>query len=647
MFAGIKRILFGSPIPSSRALEERLPKILALPVFGSDAISSVAYATEEILLALIIIGPSFITGTKTVLYIGAAIIALMVIVGVSYYQTIFTYPSGGGAYIVASDNLGTYPGLFAGAALMIDYVLTVAVSVSSGVAAILSFMPQYQYLHVELAVLVVILIAFANLRGVRESGILFAIPTYLFVACTLTVIGAGIFNAITNPAFMAAPPPPELIPKAEHMGASGALLVFLILRAFASGCSAMTGIEAVSNGIPAFKPPESKNAAKTLIAMIALLATLFMGISYLAWRIKVIPMIQTASGYQTVPSQIAGAIFGTNWFYYLFQISTALVLVLAANTSFAGFPRLASVMARDRFLPRQLYNLGDKLVYNNGIVLLATVAIVLIVAFNGVVNALIPLYAIGVFLSFTLSQAGMLKHFMRLKGKGWRRGAIISGFGASVTAVVCVVQAVTKAAEGAWIVLVLIPSLVYVFSKIHQHYVELGNDLRLRPDDKMPEIKNIVLILTPSLHRGVLPAIAYAKGLSADVRAIHVNNDPVDARLLVERWDKWGGGIPLIILESPYRSLVEPLIEYIDSERTANPLCMITAVIPEFVTDRWWHKLLHNRSGWLIRSALMQKEGVIVTNMRYHIHTKRPKEKQAVPRTLRDMTEFARGKVEK
>lgn len=619
MFYWVKRVLIGSPLASSRAAHERLSKFLALPLFGSDPISSVAYATEEILLALILIGPMLIMHSGALIYIAAAIVTLMIIVATSYRQTIFSYPSGGGAYIVAKENLGTTAGLFAGAALMIDYVLTVAVSVSAGSAAVLSFLPQYQHHHVAIAVLAVAVIALANLRGVRESGILFALPTYVFVASALTLIAVGLFRVLSGPAFTVPPPPAALVPEPTHAGATGLLLAFLILRAFSSGCVAMTGTEAVSNGIPSFRPPESRNAAGTLVLMVGLLATLFIGMSFIAWKGHVIPMEQTAPGYQTVPSQIAAAVFGRNWFYYLFQVATALILMLAANTSFAGFPRLGSIMARDRFMPRQLYNLGDKLVYQNGIVMLSLVAMALIIAFRGVVNALIPLYAIGVFLSFTLSQSGMVKHFLRERAPGWKRGVVISGIGATATAVVGLVQAVTKASEGAWIVIILIPSLVFLFRKMHSHYTSLGNELRLTPDDEFRPVNNVTLVLTPSLHRGVLPALEYAKATSTQVRAIHVETDPLDTELLVERWDTWGGGIPLIILESPYRSLIDPLMEYLDEVKGESGRQMVTVVIPEFVTGRWWHRFLHNQSGLMLKLALLFKEGVITTNIRYHV----------------------------
>ena len=617
MYYWLKRFLIGSPMPSSRAIHERLSKVLALPVFASDAISSVAYATEEILIALALMGTAVIVSASVSIYISIAIVILLAIVATSYRQTIFSYPSGGGSYIVAKDNLGTYPGLTAGASLMIDYVLTVSVSVSSGVAAILSFVPQYQPHRVTIAIVVIAFIALANLRGVRESGSLFALPTYAFIFSALTLIAVGIFR-IASGTFTYHPPTSGVV-HPTHVGAAGLVFYFLVLRAFSSGCSAMTGTEAVSNGIPAFRPPESKNAAMTLTWMAFLLGTLFLGVTYIAWKVHVVPMDQNASGYETVTSQIASAVFGRNWFYYLFQGATAAILVFAANTSFADFPRLGSIMARDRFLPRQLYNIGDRLVFSNGIVVLSILASVLIYVFKGEVNALIPLYAIGVFLSFTLSQAGMVKHFMRLREPGWRRSAIISGIGATATAIVAIVQATTKASEGAWIVLILIPTLVLLFSRIHNHYVTLGNELRLTPEDAFVPMNNTIMVLTPSLHKGVLPALEYAKTLSKDVRAIHVDTDPLDSALLEERWEQWSGGIPLIILESPYRSLIVPLMQYLDVAMRESPNQMITVVVPEFVTAKWWHGFLHNQSGLLLKFALLFKKGIVTTNMRYYV----------------------------
>lgn len=618
MFTWLKRLFVGSPLPSWRAMHERLPKVLGLAVFSSDAISSVGYATEEILLTLVLAGTALVTGTNLSVYVAIAIVILLVIVVTSYRQTIFSYPSGGGSYIVAKDNLGTYPGLIAGASLMIDYVLTVAVSVSAGMAAILSFIPHYHAYRVELILVVIAFIALANLRGVRESGLLFAMPMYTFVGSAVVLVAMGLLRFAHDPAFAIAAPPAATVP-AAHPPATIWLFYFLVLRAFASGCSAMTGTEAISNGIQAFRPPESRNAAATLVMMGAILSTIFLGITYIAWRAHVVPMDQNSAGYQTVLSQIASALVGRSWFYYLFQAATMGILVIAANTAFADFPRLGSIMARDRFLPRQLYNLGDRLVFSNGIVLLAGLAAVLVVIFQGEVNALIPLYAIGVFLSFTLSQAGMVRHFVRLRERGWRRSAVISGVGAMATATVAVVQAVTKAAEGAWIVLILIPILVYAFHKVNTHYLRLGSQLRLTPEDRFVPLSNTVLVLIPSIHRGVLPALEYAKTLSSDVRAIHVETDPGDTPLLEERWEKYGVGIPLIILESPYRSLLGPLLDYLEEAKRERPNYVITVVIPEFVPAKWWQKLLHNQSGLLVKFALLFRRDIITTNVRYYL----------------------------
>ena len=612
MLAWFRRLLVGSPLPSSRAVHERLPKVLALPIFASDALSSVAYATEEILLVLVVAGAAILSSPHLV-YITGAIVVLLAIVATSYRQTIFAYPSGGGAYIVAKDNLGDTAGLTAGAALTIDYTLTVAVSISAGVAAVISAWPIFEPHRVLICLVFIGIVTLGNLRGARESGLLFALPTYMFIFSAFTLIVVGLYRLNTT-GLTVPPPPRELIPPATQT-----LGLFLILRAFSSGCSAMTGTEAISNAIQAFRPPESKNAAVTLTWMAAILGAMFFGIGYIVWAAHIIPMLPLGKGYETVLSQIARAIFDTSWFYYFIQIATMLILVLAANTSFAGFPRLASIMARDRFMPRQLYNLGDKLVYSNGIFVLAMLASFLVVIFKGDTNSLIPLYAIGVFLSFTLSQAGMFKHFIRLKEQGWRRSALISGIGAVVTATVVIVQAVTKASGGAWIVLILIPVFVYIFSNIHSHYIRLGNQLRLTPEDKFTPKNNTVIVLTPSLHRGVLPALEYAKTLSSDVRAIHVETDPLDTALLEERWEQWGGGIPLIILESPYRSLLGPLLEYLEEAKKERENYIITVVIPEFVPAKWWQKLLHNQSGFLVKFALLFRKNIITTNVRYYL----------------------------
>lgn len=620
MLGWLRRLIIGSPLHSARAMHERLPKFLALPVFSSDAISSVAYANEEILLALAAAGMVVVTGQISLVLV-ALIVVLLVIVATSYRQTIFSYPSGGGSYIVAKENLGITAGLTAGASLMIDYVLTVAVSVASGVAAILSFAPaDWQPHRVAICVGVVIFVGLANLRGLKESGSIFALPTYTFVFCCAALIAVGLYRTLIVPGSVHYHAPPRSTwPEVTHPGATGVLFAFIVLRAFSSGCSAMTGTEAISNGIPAFRPPESKNAATTLTWMAIILGTVFLGFGFLTTKLHVIPMMQTAKGYETVPSQIAKALVGKTWFYYLFQGATAAILVLAANTAFADFPRLGSIMARDRFLPRQLYNLGDKLVYSNGIILLSLLAILLLIMFHGVVNALIPLYAIGVFLSFTLSQAGMMVHFRRLRDRGWLRGAIVSGIGATATAIVAIVQAATKAAEGAWIVLLLIPSFVFLFHKIHAHYIELGNQLRLTPEDHFEPPHNTVLVLTPSIHKGVLHALEYAATLSTDVRAVHVESDPVDTAIMEDRWEEWGGGIPLVILESKFRSLIGPILEYLEEVKRERDNDVVTVVVPEFVPAKWWHKLLHNQSGILLKFALLFRRDMVVTNVRYYL----------------------------
>lgn len=633
MMNWLRRILIGSPLPNWRSVYELLPKVLALPIFASDALSSVAYATEEILLILVLAGTAVLSGTF-VIQISAAIVILLFIVATSYRQTIFAYPSGGGAYIVAKENLGKTAGLTAGAALTIDYILTVAVSISSGVAAIISIHPGLAPYAVWLALGGIGIVTVGNLRGVRESGLLFALPTYLFIFSALTLIAVGIYREQTV-GLRATLPPGAEVPSTLYGGVG----LFLILRAFSSGCAAMTGTEAISNAVQAFRSPESKNAAATLMIMATILGTLFFGIGYLAWATHVVPMEPLTRGYETVVSQIARTTFsGTSmaWFHIFIQYATAAILMLAANTSFAGFPRLASIMARDRFLPRQFYNVGDRLVFSNGIVVLAVLASILVIMFRADTNALIPLYAVGVFLSFTLSQSGMVKRFIQLKRPGWKHSVIVSGIGAIATGIVTIVIVVSKfplegwsiysdgrlnisIPAGAWLVVILITLFVYIFSKIHEHYIRLGNQLRLTQEDQFNPIHSTMLVLTPSLHRGVLPALEYAKGLCSDVRAIHIDTDPIDAQILEERWERWGGGIPLVILESPFRSLVGPLLQYLEEVKREKPNTLVTVIIPEFVPAKWWHKILHNQSGLVLKFVLLFRRDIITANVRYYV----------------------------
>lgn len=599
-----RRILIGKPIPTWHALQHRLPKILALPVFASDAMSSVAYATEEMLLVLALSGVAHLHYGVP---ITAVIIVLLWMVVTSYRRTVFAYPRGGGSYIVSKDNLGTIPGLTAASSILIDYTLTVAVSIAAGVDAIISAAPSLAPHRVELDVAFIFLIALANLRGVKESGALFAIPTYIFITSFVVMIGTGIFKALTG---SLPPSPPPQIP-IEHP-----FTLFLLLRAFSSGCTAMTGTEAVADGVAAFRPPEAKNAAATLVMMASVLGILFLGISWLSNHLGILPK-EFIGGQQTVVSQIAEKIFSRNWFYFVIQGATMAILILAANTSFADFPRLSYFLARDRFMPRQFANIGDKLVFSNGIVVLAVLASTLVIAFGGVVSKLIPLYAVGVFLSFTLSQYGMVVHTRRLKKNGWW----ISLLGGTMTAIVTLVLAITKFAQGACIVVLLIPIMVIIFLRINQHYRQLADQLRL-PEEattELPEIKNSVIVIVPGIHKGILPALQYAKSLSPDCRAVYIEAEAEGTPLIEERWEKWGQGIPLVVLESPYRSIVQPLLKYLDEVKEEKARHIVTVIIPEFVPAKWWHGLLHNQMGIRLKIALLFRRDVILTNIRYYL----------------------------
>ena len=609
MFARIRRLLLGKPLPTARQIHERLPKFLALPVFASDALSSVAYATEEILLALVIVVGAGAWGISQ--WIGVAIAILLGIVALSYRQTIFAYPQGGGSYTVTKENLGVFPGLIAAASLLTDYVLTVSVSIAAGVAAIVSAYPELAPHKVALGVIFVAFVALANLRGVRESGWLFAPPTYIFVFSMFTMVGVGLFKAITHA------PINHIIPMSEPIPATGALTVFLVLRAFSGGCVAITGTEAIANGIPAFKPPESRNAATTIVIMAFILGSLFIGTTYLAHLYRVLP----SEGGETVISQIARGTFGRGWFYYLIQYATAAILILAANTAFQDFPRLSSILARDRFAPRQLTNLGDKLVFANGIIALAAIAAFLIVIFHGDTHALIPLYAVGVFVTFTLSQTGMVVRHLRLKGKGWRAHAIINSIGAFATGVVAIVIASVKFMHGAYIVIILIPLLVFIFYKINQHYIKLGNHLRLSEEtfEEPKPVKSTSIVLVSSIHKGIIPALEYARSLSQDCRALYIEVEQVESALLRERWPKFGLDVPLVIIESPYRTITGQLLRYLDEAKKERPDYIITVVLPEFVVGKWWHQMLHNQSSLLIKLALMTRRNIVVTNVRYFV----------------------------
>ena len=599
----VKRWLVGAPMPLAQARHERLTKTVALAVFSSDALSSVAYATEEILLVLVLAGTA---ASHLTVPISFAIAGLLAVVAVSYQQTIHAYPSGGGSYIVARANLGATPGLVAAAALLIDYVLTVAVSVAAGVAALTSAFPSLVAHRVGLGVLFIMVIAFGNLRGVRESGRIFAVPTYLFIVTLGLAVGIGGVRWLVGDL-------PALPARAVGQ-ATAPLTWFLVLRAFSSGCTALTGVEAISNGVPAFRPPEARNAAITMGWMAAILGVLFLGIGALASAMGATPVED-----QTIVSQLARALFGDGLFYYLVQGSTTLILILAANTSFADFPRLSSLLARDRYAPRQFRTMGDRLVFSNGIVILAGAAALLIVIFHAETHALIPLYAVGVFISFTLSQSGMVRHWLAERGAGWRRRLLVNGVGAVVTAAVTVVTAMTKFSHGAWIVVLLIPLMVLAFRAVHHHYELVADELSLNHLAEEPPVNNTVLVLVGDLHMGVVKALRYAQSLSPSPKAVFVEVDPSWTPRLEERWSKGGCGVPLIVLASPYRSMLGPLMQYVDRIVRQAPNSVVTIVIPEFVPRRWWQHLLHNQTALLVKGALLFRRGVVVVDVPFHL----------------------------
>jgi len=600
----IKRLLVGAPMPLSQARHERLGKAVALAVFASDPLSSVAYATEEILLVLLLAGSAALSYS---LPIALGIASLLAIVVVSYRQTVHAYPQGGGAYLVAKENLGLPPALTAAAALLIDYVLTVSVSVAAGIDALTSAVPAFRPYRVALSVVAIIVIALGNLRGVRESGRLFAAPTYFFVVSIFVMVGYGLIAA----AFGWLPDAPY---ESHRPGLEG-LGLFLLLRAYSAGCTALTGVEAVSNGVQALKPPEGGNAQIVLTWLGLISIAMFLGITYLAFDFGIVP-----GGDETVVSKIARRVFGSGPPYYAVQAATMLILLLAANTSYAGFPRLSSILARDRFLPRQLATQGDRLVFSNGIMILSGFAIAMLVIFGGDTHALLPLYAIGVFTSFTLSQSGMVRRWLRLKEQGWRWRMCVNGVGAGVTGVVLLTLAVTKFMEGAWIVVVVVPLLVFVFAVMHRHYEGVAVELSLEGLECPPKFQHTVLVLIGDVHRGVVRAVHYARTLAAPeaaVRAVYVETDPARTLKVEERWTAWGLGVPLVVLTSPYRSILRPLLEYIDQIQSRGDDQMVTIVLPEFLPRRWWQHALHNQTALLVKGALLFHKNIVVADVPY------------------------------
>lgn len=621
--------LIGHPLSTADAPHQTIGKAIGLAVFASDALSSTAYATQEILVILAAAGTM---AFGIVFPIAIAIVILLGIVTISYEQTIHAYPDGGGAYIVARDNLGEFPALVAGAALLTDYVLTVSVSIASGVAQITSAFPFLYEHRVLLSVGFILFVMMMNLRGVKESGMAFAIPTYFFVVMMFVTVAIGLFRQFVTGTLGTVVDPPAL----EVMHGIAAITPFLILHAFASGTTALTGVEAISNGITAFKEPRSKNAGITLVWMSIILGSLFLGISYLAKEIAVIPAES-----ETVISQLARTVFNGRGTLYLMLIgATTVILIMAANTAFADFPRLGALVAKDGFLPRRLAFRGSRLVYSSGIMTLAAIASIILIIFQASVTRLIPLYAIGVFLSFTLSQGGMALRWRKIgqlkpneekleRGstlryvKDWRLKMIINGFGAVCTAVVMMVFAVTKFHDGAYVVLILIPLLVGIFWGIHYHYSRVAKKLSLTNFADVPPhaTRHRVIMPVSGVHQGTLVALRYARKLSDDITAVHVMIEPGESEKVQNKWETWGQGVRMVVLNSPYRLLLEPLLEYIqDISRQRQPGEIVTIVVPEFVPNNRLTAALHMNTAELLRSQLKRQPGIVIIDVPYLVH---------------------------
>jgi amino acid transporter len=614
MLSTFKRVLVGKPLASADEGHQRLIKVIALAIFASDAISSTAYATEEILHVLV---PHI--GMEALGYlipISVIVMALLVIVISSYRQTIFAYPSGGGSYVVSRDNLGEIPALVAGSSLLVDYVLTVAVSVSAGVAAITSAFPELRDARVVICLGFIVLLTVMNLRGVKESGRIFAVPTYVYVVALGLLLGIGLVRSATG-SLDALPVDAEALREITHEGAllSG-LTVILLMRAFSSGAVALSGIEAISNGVPAFRKPESKNAAATLVWMGVILAVFFFGISVLANHLQ-----PTVSEDETILSQMAGAVFGNGTFmYFVLQASTAAILILAANTAFNAFPSMGSILAKDRYLPTQLANRGDRLVFSNGIVVLAAAAALLIVAFGGITTALIPLYAVGVFTGFTLSQWGMVHHHRAHREERWQWKATVNAVGAAATGIVTLVVVVSKFTIGAWIPAVVIPIIVLLLKSVKRHYVRVGARLQVPIGYKPRRHTHTVVVPVGGVHQGVLAALTYARSLAPDrLRAVTVVSDAEDAERMQRLWEEHNLDIELHTLYSPYRELTAPVLAYLDEIDEEYTNDIITVVLPEFVLTKWYQQLLHNQSALLLKGRLLFRPNTVVTSVPFHL----------------------------
>jgi amino acid transporter len=613
LLTGAKRVGLGAPLATSRLMEQRLGKVQALAVMASDNLSSSAYATEEILRVLLLAGTGALTAS---LPIAATIAALVVVVAISYTQVIRAYPGGGGSYVVAKQNLGALAGRVAGASLIVDYTLTVAVSTAAGVAAITSAIPEAHAYRVPLAVALVAAITWLNLRGVRESARVLAVPTYVFILSFVALLATG-FVRMGLGHDLSASPGPNPLQEGGHM-----LGLFLILRAFSSGAAALTGIEAVSNGVPSFKPPEARNASITLAWMAGILVVFFLGLTALAHQLEVAP-----SETKTVVAQVAESVFGKTPLFYIVQFATMMILVLAANTSFAGLPRLASVLARDRELPRQFAFRGDRLVFSHGIIALGLASAVLLVIFKAETHSLIPLYAVGVFVAFTLSQAGLVVHWHRDGSPGAHASLLVNAVGAIATGIVAAVIAVTKFTSGAWISILAIALVALLLDRVNQHYKRVTEQLAIapaRPRPRRPEEGEeggkLVVVPVDEVNEAALRAVEFALAISDRVTAVHISDDIAEGEGTQARWRELVPDVPLVIIESPYRSFVAPILTYIDAVDHTRPGADITVVLPEFVPAHFWEGLLHNQSALRLKNALLNRPNTVIVNVRYHLH---------------------------
>ena len=610
----LKRLLVGRPLPSAEEEHRRILKIVGLAVFSSDAISSTAYATEEILHVLV--PRAGMAALENLIPISLVVIVLLAIVGLSYRQTILAYPQGGGSYTVSRENLGTGPSLVAAGSMLTDYILTVAVSISAGVAAITSAVPELREHRVGLGLALIGLITLANLRGLKEAGTIFAAPTYLYILSLGGLILYGLFRSFTGSLDPLPVNEEELAAFTPASGAFAGVTIFALMRAFSSGAVALTGVEAISIAVPAFKPPAAKNAAKTLVAMITILGTFFFGISVLAHRIR-----PTLSEDETILSILGDAVFGRGSVpYILLQASTAAILVLAANTAYTAFPTMCSIIARDGYLPRQLFNRGDRLVFSNGILVLALAAAGLLIGFGGVTTALIPLYAVGVFTSFTLSQTGMVRYHLKKRLPGWQARAFANGAGAATTGIVLTVVLVSKFTIGAWIPVVLIPALIMLFRGIRRHYDRVVDRLSVPAGWRPARLNHTVVVLVGGVHLGVLEALAYAKSLNPDhLVAVTVVSDEDEQERIEKAWARHDLSDPLDIIYSPYRELSRPILRFLDEIDTRWTNDVVTVLIPEVVVRRWWEQLLHNQSALILKGRLLFRKGLVVTSVPYHL----------------------------